>query len=76
MKKYLAILALLAATGCKGETEYGECIGLDDTKNPARTYEVSTRNVVWAIIFIESLIVPVVWGLDYVYCPTGNVEPK
>lgn len=75
MKKFLTVLGLGAAlmmSACTSETAFGDCVGFDDDKDPALKYEISTRNVVLGIIFIETIIVPVVVALDEVECPIGK----
>lgn len=71
MKKFVLAAALLLSTACKGETEYGECQGLTKQK-PGLEYEISTRNAVWTALFVQSIVVPVVWALEYAYCPVGR----
>lgn len=73
-KALLAILAL-GLTACTSETAYGDCIGLDDDKNPSLKYEVDTGNVIIGALLVETLIAPVYIALEETYCPVGNVEP-
>lgn len=68
----VAAAALLAA--CTSRTEHGECIGLADEKKPDLQYRVSTWNVVMGVIFIETIVVPVVVAIDQVYCPVGRTN--
>lgn len=76
MRKFITALTLaltLSATGCTMSNQYGECKGLADEneKNPALNYEVSTGNVVLAIIFSETLLWPGLTAAFWLYCPTG-----
>lgn len=65
-------LALLTLTACEYDREHGECVGVDDDKNPALEYEVSTRNAILAVLGAEmALIPPVVVLLEATYCPVG-----
>lgn len=70
--KFKCFLIACALTACTGETEYGECVGFGKDRDPALKYEVSTRNVVWTVIGSETAVVPIVWALEYVYCPMGR----
>lgn len=66
------LVAVLLLTACSGSTEYGECIGLGDDKDPALTYRISIWNAFWSVVFIETIIVPIEWVVDYAECPTGK----
>lgn len=71
MSKYF-LIALLFVSGCKKHTEQGPCIGISDREQEGLVYEVSFRNVVLAIIFSETIFVPVnviFWNLK---CPVGE----
>jgi hypothetical protein len=75
MNKIIAcilMMMMLVLTGCQSRTDYGECIGIADTQNPNLVYKVSTRNAVCGIIFIETLVVPIVVLNDQFYCPVGR----
>jgi hypothetical protein len=67
------LAAMVLLTGCEKSREINgktiECIGLDDSPQSGVTYEVSTRNVVVDIIFVETLIVPIWSVLEDVKCP-------
>jgi len=74
--KFLLLPLLLLLTACESSRHvdgYGdaECIGVDDMKDPKLTYEVSTRNVIVGLIFVETIIVPIVTVLDQFYCPVN-----
>jgi len=69
MRKSLLALVLLA--GCASDTKYGECVGLGDWQNPKFSYDVSTRNIILGIIFIETIVVPVVVVTGKLFCPVG-----
>lgn len=73
MKKTMAILFLAAAlSGCTSSTEFGKCIGAFDDKDPKLTYKVSILNTVLAIIFVETIIVPVWVVVDEALCPVAR----
>jgi len=73
MKAVVLVLGLsFAMLGCKGSTEYGECIGaLDDGKSHL-VYETSIRNAIWSAIAIETIIAQILWLTDYAKCPVGT----
>lgn len=75
MKKLLLGLCMVAAlTGCTSRTEYGSCVGVNDTQDPALHYKVSSWNVAMGIIFIETIIAPIVVVNDQLYCPVGKQQ--
>jgi len=74
MMKYLAaiLVACSLVSGCRSETEYGKCVGIDDKQDPKLEYKLSVRNTVLGIFFVETVIVPVLVLVDETYCPVGN----
>lgn len=66
----LLIAALLA--GCTSKTEFGDCIGIADDKKPDLQYKVSVWNVVMAVIFSETIVVPIVVLMDKTSCPVAK----
>jgi len=74
MKKYLlaTLIACSLISGCRSKTEYGKCVGIDDTQDPKLEYKLSVRNVVLGCFFVETVIVPVLVLVDETYCPVGN----
>ena len=72
-KKFAALALVAMLSGCTFNTEYGECLGLDDDndRNPALKYELNTKNIVLGVIFVETLAAPIVVGLEATYCPVG-----
>lgn len=73
MKKILLIAALAAAlTGCTSTTQFGDCIGAGADEDPALRYKVNTWNVIVAILFVETIVVPVVVVLEESYCPVSK----
>lgn len=80
MRKFWAAIMIsvtaLVATGCESsrliENRDVPCLGVDDQnrRNPAYDYEVSTRNVVFGLLFFEAFFIPtIVVLLDEFYCP-------
>jgi len=73
MKKVLlALVAVAMLAGCTQRTEHGACIGVTEDKDPALTYKVSAWNVFLGIIFVETIIVPLVVVFDNIQCPSGK----
>jgi hypothetical protein len=73
MKRLLLIaLACVALTGCTTRTEYGECVGLADDKDPTLHYKVSAWNVFLGVVFIEAILPPIVVAVDDTFCPVGK----
>jgi hypothetical protein len=67
-----AILAVTLLVGCTSRTEYGECIGAFDDKKPELHYKASVWNIFLAIIFVETIIVPIYVVVDQSLCPVGK----
>jgi len=73
--KYLLLLALMLGA-CTSSTRYGECIGVTDDPDPTLVYHVPANNVVVAVIFSETIVVPLVVLFSEVKCPIGKkVKP-
>jgi hypothetical protein len=60
------------ATACTSSTAFGPCVGISDDRDPSLTYKVSAGNIFLAIVFSETIIVPVVVIADEVACPVGR----
>lgn len=72
IKILIIVSLLLGLSSCTSETEYGACVGLDDSdRQPGLTYKVSVRNAFWSAIGFETVIAPILWVTDYMYCPVG-----
>lgn len=77
MKKvFIIILAALFLVGCTTKTEHGPCVGLSDEKNPTLTYKVDVWNAFLGIIFVETIIVPLIVVVDEIYCPVSKKVEK
>lgn len=78
MKSLLLALVLSLAAGCTTRTEYGECKGFfdKDEEDPKLKYEVNTGNIVGALIFSETLAIPILVGGLWVFCPMAKIEGK
>lgn len=75
MKKTIALLFTLLLAGCQSRTDLGPCVGLGDPQKPGLHYKVSVRNIVLGIVFVETIVVPVVVAVDETYCPVNPNEP-
>ena len=53
MKKLYCLLLLL--TACSGSNRYGQCVGINDDKDPKLQYKYSIKNIVVGIFFIEMI---------------------
>ena len=73
MKKILIIaLAAMFLAGCTEITQFGPCVGVYNAdRNPKLTYKMDEWNVILAIIFSETIIVPAIVIFNETYCPVG-----
>lgn len=75
MKKAITAALLLALlAGCTTRTEHGECIGAFDDKKPGVEYKLSGWNLFLAIVFSETIVVPVVVVADEFRCPVAETK--
>jgi hypothetical protein len=73
MRKLACVLLLAAlAVGCTTRTEYGKCIGLVDDGQPGLHYKLSAWNLALAVVFSETIVVPIVVAVDDAKCPMGK----
>lgn len=77
MKKIITLLALTAMlAGCTDSTKYGPCIGFMKEENPKVEYELSTQNLVVAVLLSETIVVPVIVAANQYKCPARVKEVK
>ncbi len=72
MKKKFLVFSLMLCflvSGCTTSTRCGECVGLNGTEKVGVVYKYNALNIALAIIFFETVFVPVVVALDCVKCP-------
>jgi hypothetical protein len=81
MKKLFAVVALtlllVLVAGCEDSrivnNKSEPCVGINESdRNPKLEYRASTQNVVLAVIFSETIIVPIVVVLNETFCPIGT----
>lgn len=73
MKKILLVATMIAMlSGCTSSTQYGSCIGVADDKEPTKQYKLSVWNTFLAIVFSETIVVPIVVLANETYCPVGE----
>jgi hypothetical protein len=72
MKALIAASAMALLAGCTSATEFGKCIGITETGKPDLVYKASTKNVILGIVFIETIVAPVIVVLDEFNCPVGK----
>jgi major membrane immunogen (membrane-anchored lipoprotein) len=73
MKKLITSMLIVAAltTSCKQSNSNGQCVGLMDKENksPEHQYDISLWNVFLAVIFSETIVVPIVVVGYMLECP-------
>jgi len=73
MKKLLLmVLIVTMLAGCTTRTEYGTCVGAFDDKDPALVYKLDAWNTVLAIVFFETIFVPVIVVANETLCPVDK----
>jgi len=72
MKKFLVIMVLALLSGCTTRTEYGQCVGVIEDRDPKLVYKLSIWNTVLAIVFSETIFVPIVVLANSTLCPEGT----
>lgn len=73
MKRLFAIsLILLLLSGCTTRTDYGDCIGAFDERDPTKAYKLDVTNTVVAFLFSWTIFVPVVVVANQTWCPSAN----
>lgn len=71
----IALAASIAAAGCTSSVEIDgttvPCIGAFDDPDPNYRYEAATVNIIMAVVFFETIVVPIVVLLDETRCPVA-----
>lgn len=71
MKMLLAACLILLA-GCTSKTEFGNCVGAFDEKDPKKIYKLDIGNLVIGAVFFELIAPPIYVIADQTHCPVGN----
>ena len=74
MKKFLAVISLMAVCTCSGSNQYGKCVGIMEKENPKLEYNINIWNTFWSAIGFEWILPPVLWVTSYAKCPIGPAE--
>ena len=70
MKKIsVAMILILALSGCTSSNAGGRCVGVLDQKKPGVEYSLSVWNIFLGLIFSETIIVPVYVVGKALECP-------
>ena len=74
MKRLLVAAALaVMVAGCTSQTAVGPCVGAFDQRDPHLIYKLALFNVFIGILFLETIIVPLIVVADETLCPTEGV---
>lgn len=77
VKQFITALVLtlcLFVSACTTKTEYGDCIGIGDDRNPNLIYKIDTTNAVLGVVFFEMVLPPIYWLADDFFCPIGRKD--
>ena len=75
-KLMITMMLAFMLVGCSSKTQYGQCVGISGQKQHNLIYKVDTTNLVVSVIFGETLIVPIVYTMDYIWCPVGVKDSR
>jgi len=71
MRMIIIMILVAMLAGCAKSTQYGDCVGIVDERDPNLVYKLSAQNMAVAIIFFELIAPPVIVLADELYCPVG-----
>ena len=71
MRMIIIMILVAMLAGCTSSTQYGDCVGVVDERDPNLVYKLSAQNMAVAIIFFELIAPPVIVLADELYCPVG-----
>lgn len=69
--KLITVCLIVFGLSCITNTKYGQCVGIIEEKDSRLEYSFSAWNALVSFVFIETVIVPVVWIFDCMVCPVG-----
>ena len=77
-KHLLSLLAVLPLVGalvsCTSSTDLGECAGVGETRDPSLVYETDVGNIIIAVFFSSTVIIPAVVVFDELWCPVAKAQ--
>lgn len=76
LRIFFASMVLATAAGCTSSTEFGDCVGIGDDKNPALVYKLSVWNTFLAVFVSELIVPPIVVLANETFCPVGKKSAK
>jgi hypothetical protein len=65
-------VALASLSRCTTSTQFGQCVGIADEKTPELVYKLDVWNAVLGILFVETIVVPIVVLANDTYCPVAK----
>lgn len=72
MKRLIILFALTLLCACTSKTEFGNCVGAFDDKDPKLTYKLSGKNVFLGVVGSELMLIPpIVVLVNETFCPVG-----
>ena len=71
MRMIIIMILVAMLAGCTSSTQYGQCVGIVDERDPNLVYKLSAQNMAVAIIFFELIAPPIIVLADELYCPVG-----
>ena len=74
--KILALMTLILLASCTQTTKFGECVGINDTRQDNLVYKANSTNIVVGVIFSETVVVPLVVIFSDLYCPISTKPVK
>ena len=74
MNRRLWPVALVLLAGCDDAVQmpdgrFVECVGFGEERDSTVTYRVDKSNVAVAVVFAETVIVPIWVAMDNLFCP-------
>lgn len=74
LKVVILTTCIVSIMGCTTSTPYGQCTGIIGKEKLGLEYKVSVWNLFLAIVFSETIIVPIIVIADNFKCPVQRSE--